>query len=84
MNQEQAGKILRANVKSLPEPLKSAVEFTLATFYALSAADTAKKFLASCIPGDKQFGFKALGRIFNVNDATIANVYYGKTYKDFT
>lgn len=47
MNQEQAGKILRANVKSLPEPLKSAVEFTLTTFYAPSAADEAKKFLAS-------------------------------------
>lgn len=47
MNQEQAGKILRANVKSLPEPLKSAVEFTLATFYAPSAATEAIKFLVT-------------------------------------
>lgn len=47
MNTHEARKILRANVQNLPEPLKSAVEFTLATFYAPSAADEAKKFLAS-------------------------------------
>lgn len=47
MNQEQVGEILRANVKNLSEPLKSAVEFTLTNFFAPSAADLAKKFLAS-------------------------------------
>ena len=47
MNTYEAEKILRTNVKDLSEPLKSAVEFTLATFFAPSAADTAKKFLAS-------------------------------------
>lgn len=47
MNQEQAGEILRANVENLSEPLKSAVEFTLETFYQPSAAELAKKFLAS-------------------------------------
>ena len=47
MNQEQAGEILRANVKNLSEPLKSAVEFALTKFFAPSAADLAKKFLAS-------------------------------------
>jgi len=33
MNHEQAEKILRASVKDLSEPLKSAVEFTLEKFY---------------------------------------------------
>ncbi len=47
MNQEQAGEILRANVKNLSEPLKSAVEFTLANFFTPSAVDLAKKFLSS-------------------------------------
>lgn len=47
MNQEEAGEILRANVKNLSEPLKSAVEFALTNFFAPSAADLAKKFLAS-------------------------------------
>ena len=47
MNQEQVGEILRANVKNLSEPLKSAVEFTLTNFFAPSAADLAKNFLAS-------------------------------------
>lgn len=47
MNTYEAEKILRTNVKDLSEPLKSEVEFTLATFFAPSAADTAKKFLAS-------------------------------------
>lgn len=47
MNQEQAGEILRANVKNLSEPLKSAVEFALTNFFAPNAADLAKKFLAS-------------------------------------
>ena len=47
MNQEQAGEILRANVKNLSEPLKSAVEFALMNFFTPSAADLAKKFLAS-------------------------------------
>lgn len=54
--------------------------------YSLSKLSKADKsyILANCIPGDRKFGFKALARMFNVNDATIANVYYGKTYKDFT
>ncbi|MBR4904422.1 MAG: NUMOD4 motif-containing HNH endonuclease [Selenomonadaceae bacterium] len=48
MNQEQACEILRANVKNLSEPLKSAVEFTLETFYQpLSASELAKNFLVS-------------------------------------
>ena len=47
MNQQQAGEILRENVNELQEPLKSAVEFTLATFYQPSAAELAKNFLAS-------------------------------------
>ena len=47
MNQEQAGEILRANVKNLSEPLKSAVEFTLANFYSSREAELAKKFLSS-------------------------------------
>ena len=47
MNQEEAGEILRANVKNLSEPLKSAVEFALTNFFMPSAADLAKKFLAS-------------------------------------
>ena len=47
MNHEQAAKILRASVKDLSEPLKSAVEFTLATFYLPSTAELAKNFLAS-------------------------------------
>ena len=47
MNQEEAGEILRANVKNLSEPLKSAVEFALTNFFTPSAADLAKKFLAS-------------------------------------
>ena len=47
MNQEQAGEILRANVKNLSEPLKSAVEFALTNFFTPSAADLAKKFLSS-------------------------------------
>lgn len=47
MNQEQAGEILRANVKNLSEPLKSAVEFALMNFFIPNAADLAKKFLAS-------------------------------------
>ena len=47
MNQHEAGEILRANVKYLSEPLKSAVEFTLANFYQPNASDIAKKFLAS-------------------------------------
>lgn len=46
MNHEQAAKILRASVKDLSEPLKSAVEFTLANFYLPSAAKLAKNFLA--------------------------------------
>lgn len=46
MNHEQAAKILRASVKDLSEPLKSAVEFTLATFYLPSSAELAKNFLA--------------------------------------
>ena len=46
MNTHEAEKILRENVKVLPKPLKSAVEFTLANFYASSAAVEAKKFLA--------------------------------------
>lgn len=44
MNQEQAGEILRANVENLAEPLKSAVRFTLETFYQPSATELAKKF----------------------------------------
>ena len=47
MNQEQAGEILRANVKTLSESLKSAVEFALTNFFTPSAAELAKKFLAS-------------------------------------
>ena len=47
MNQEEAGEILRANVENLSEPLKSAVEFALTNFFMPSAADLAKKFLAS-------------------------------------
>lgn len=46
MNHNEAEKFLRANVKDLPEPLKSAVEFTLATFYQSSKSELAKKFLA--------------------------------------
>ena len=45
MNHEQAGEILRTNVKSLSKPLKSAVEFTLANFYATKTATEAIKFL---------------------------------------
>ena len=37
----------KCTADTLSEPLKSAVEFTLATFYASSAAIEAKKFLAS-------------------------------------
>ena len=47
MDTHEAGKILRASVADLPEPLKSAVGFTLAIFYQPSAATLAKKFLAS-------------------------------------
>ena len=48
MNQQQAGEILRANVTHLQEPLKSAVEFTLETFYQPpSASELAKNLLAS-------------------------------------
>lgn len=46
MNQNDAAKILRTSVKDLSEPLKSAVEFTLATFYQPSASQLAKNFLA--------------------------------------
>ena len=46
LNTHEAEKILRENVKVLPEPLKSAVEFTLTNFYASNATDEAKKFLA--------------------------------------
>ncbi len=39
---------MRANVKTLSESLKSAIEFTLETFYQPpSASELAKKFLAS-------------------------------------
>lgn len=47
MNHNEAEKILRANVKDLPEPLKSAVEFTLKTFFTPTATTEAIKFLVT-------------------------------------
>lgn len=47
MNTHEAEKILRKNVKVLPEPLKSAVEFTLTNFYTPSVATEATKFLVA-------------------------------------
>lgn len=47
MDTQKAGEILRASVADLPEPLKSAVEFTLANFYSSHEAELAKKFLES-------------------------------------
>lgn len=45
MNTYEAEKILRTNVKDLSEPLKSAVEFTLKTFYTPSATTEEIKFI---------------------------------------
>ena len=47
MNTQEAEKILRENVKDLPEPLKSAVEFTLTNFYSPNETTEATKFLVA-------------------------------------
>ena len=78
MNTHEAERILRENVDTLSEPLKSAVEFTLTNFYASSAADEAKKFLRTQIPDNANL-FWLVDRDSTVGDKVHASIMFMRT-----
>ena len=88
MNQEQAGEIFRANVKNLSEPLKSAVEFTLETFYQpLSASEGVgyeELYEVSNYGRVKSFQKNKLAKELGISVSTVERTYNRKTYKNIT
>ncbi|MBR1646190.1 MAG: NUMOD4 motif-containing HNH endonuclease [Selenomonadaceae bacterium] len=50
-------------------------------FDALLNVDQVREIRRDCIPNDRQLGFSAFARKFNVSDAVVRLAYYGETYK---